>query len=216
MNGNNAAFRLNPVTYLGRKFIYSYNAGKTMDGKDSLSLTITNKNLSGNFSDSKRKCRIPLEFDLVPVGNYASIVDLKILGAQGAYAQTGRRGAPIVACWIPYIDVDAANPSKFGYIPANSVPQGVNYIFTVGLGGCTIVAVDRGPKGIYFYHEPTKSAWPQRPVYPDGDNVLAQEQPDTDAGFAFIKRDNTAPHGWTIVVQNANGLMPGGVKSVQV
>ncbi|MDT4331079.1 hypothetical protein ACQE3E_16305 [Methylomonas sp. MED-D] len=215
MNGNNAAFRLNPATYMGQKLIYSYNAGKTMDGKDSLNETINAKHLASQFSDSKRKCRIPLEFDLVPIAKYPAVVDLKILGAQGAYAQTSRKGAPIIAGWIPFINEDTNDASKFGYIPANSVPGTVQYIFTVGLGGCTIVAVDRGPKGIYFYHEPTKAAWNNLPVYPDGNQVLVRALPAL-AGSAIIRRSTTAAHGWEILVQDANGFTSGGVTAYPV
>lgn len=103
MKGNNAAFRLNPAIYMGQKLIYSYNAGKTMDGKDSVTETINAKQLAGQFSDSKRKCRIPLEFDLVPIAKHPTVVDLKVLGAQGAYAQTSRKGAPIAPGWISVI-----------------------------------------------------------------------------------------------------------------
>ena len=88
----------------------------------------------------------------------------------------------------------------------------MNVVFNCLLG---IVAVDRGVKGIYFYHEPTKASWANLPVYPNGNNVLVRAQPAM-AGFAMIRRSGAAPNGWEILVQDANGLMSGGVTAFPV
>ncbi len=201
MKGNNAELRNNSLEFLKNKIIYSYNAGKTMDGKDSYSATIKDKQIG--FNESRTSCITTLEFDLVPVPDYKNIVDLKILGKEGTYAKTKRRGLPVVGCWMPYIETDSTDYTKYGCIATKDVDKDIDYIFTIGLGGCTIVATKSDDDGLHFYHEPTKEKWDTEIKYSKEHEVIARVTTTETAGFAMMERKNDSENGWVIHLQNA-------------
>ncbi len=213
MKGNNAKFRNNLLDFLNKKIIYSYNAGKTMDDKDSYSATIKDKKI--DFNETKNRCITTLEFDFVPVPDYPNIVDLKILGKEGTYAKTKRKGLPVVGCWIPYIETDSTDYKKYGYIATKDIDKDINYIFTIGLGGCTIVAT-KDDDGLYFYHEPTKENSDNDIQYSKEHKVIARITTTEISGFAMMKRSNSK-NGWTIHLQDfTKSLNVGKVSSYDI
>ncbi len=67
------------------------------------------------------------------------------------------RGAPSWARGCPTrARSPVPDPERFGHINADDVPGGCQFIFTVGLTGCNIVAV-RKKTGLHLYHEPTRT-----------------------------------------------------------
>jgi hypothetical protein len=196
MQGHNARFLADTVTYLGPHAIECYNI-KTAAMKAAI-------NQAGGNGDAVA-CNLTLEFDLVPQpGNYVSLV---ILGPVGSYGRTWRWGRPIVGAWMPYLGQTAQpNVDHIGRINLTLVPAHVNYVFSAGLGGCNFVVQQQGPSK-FLYHEPTAQEWGGHnpgyagvnllragPAYDDGANAVG--------GFGLAQRHMG---GWRLLFQLIKG-----------
>lgn len=193
MKGHNAKFRANPKRYLRSNAIACYNMGTGQLKKDAEQFGVDVLSAT---------CDLTLEFDLVPARGY---VDLKILGLVGQYSTTSRKGAPLVARWIPYLgQKKVADPDQFGKINLNTVRT--DLVFTVGFSGCQFTVVNYGG-GKWVYHEPTAESWGGRPNY--AGNVVLQAPPayDDDAGiiggFGCLVRSGGT---WKALVQTVKGI----------
>lgn len=202
MDGNNASFKSNASTYLGKSGngIACYNVNMT-----ELKQAVTR---GGGNPDAANVGNLSMEFDIVPQkGGYKN---LEILGPVGTYAGTSRKGSAIVANWIPYLGQKSSNdPAGFGYINLSDATE--DYIFSAGLSGCNFVVVQQTNGDKWVYHEPTASSWPSAPAY--GGTVLLRAGPtysDTvHGGYAMVVRNGTT--GWKILVQSVAGVAVQGV-----
>lgn len=192
MKFHNARFLANPSDYLRVVAIECYPVKMS---------ELTNDLRETRYTATSREVHVPLEFDFVPASKSALFAKLKILGPLGTYSRTRRVGRPVVAAWLPYLGQSSCDPSKFGRICPADVVGNWQYIFTVNLTGCTVVAVREKDK-FYFYHEPTQDEWESRPEY-DGE-VIARASPKYSdqclAGFAMISKQSDTR--FTVVVQS--------------
>lgn len=202
MKGNNLAFLTDPEGYLRHNAIECYNVGSAK-----LTEALTRCGVGPKAQGTAQT----LELDLVPQKGFVS---LQILGMQGTYAKAKRRGRPLLGAWLSYLgQTSVPNPDKMGCVCADDV--GADMIFTVGLTGCTVVAVkDRGK--LFFYHEPTALSWGKtQPDYPG--TVVERAAPDYRAegagGFAVIVRRGS---GWRVIVQTCIGVAVRGVETYDV
>ncbi len=194
MQGHNLRFLNSPEAYLRQTAVECYNV-KSADYGPAIE--------SCGTARASTTCDTTIELDFVPVPK-ATYVSLKILGPVGTYTGTGRKGRPVVGAWMPYTGQKSkGDPEAFGHIHADKVSGGCNFIFTVGLTGCNIVAVQK-KNGLHFYHEPTQDSWGGFPDY-DGDVVCRVGPKYGDrihGGFGVIVRNGG---GWDILMQSHAG-----------
>lgn len=189
MNGKNAKFKADPVSFLKTTGIVC-------------SKMVRNSNVEG-FRDIH--AHDVVEFDLVPNGRF---VELTILGPVGTYAGTKRKGSPIVGHFIHWNGQTASSGSgSFGSLDLSSCTA--DYIFTAPFTGCRFVVTNNNG-ALTAYHEPTEEDNPAAYAHP----VVATLGPDYDAGDGvsgngvIIRR----PGGWRAIVST----MVFGAKSATV
>ena len=180
MNGHNDFFLQNPKSFLETRAVECYNV-KAGALRTAL--------MSVGESADNNTCGKILEFDLVPQpGNYLSLI---ILGGIGACKPLPKGEPTIVGAWMPYLSqINPQEVDKIGRIDLTNVPDHVNYVFTVGLGGCNfVVCEDQGRK--MLYHEPTNSSWKSQPAYAGVQLLKAgpKYDEDRDSGFGMAMRD---------------------------